>query len=502
MRRRLIYRSVRPYVSAVAVLITAILLVTAIYYNELGLPWVSFLTGVLAAAIPAMASRASRAEWIITRREAKLASVQEKLNNEMRMHHGLMHKLGTSKIQLHLLEQLLPVTAIYVDAEGLIRFHNRSFRDWLGLRGEHIDGRSLRDVLGVKTFGEVSVAVGKALTGQPVAFKHSCTGLDGRTHEFHVDYLPYLGSDGKPSGFFALQTALAAGGDAFRPAYLTEAVSAQPLAGKTSAEQDMFIESFSEELSGGNDAVARIMAAIEQDEFRLYCQRIVPLATAEPHADHHEVLIRLIEEEEGMMPPGAFFPLVEKYDLMPHLDRWVVHHIIDWAASRPPRPAPSPEAIFFINLALPTMSDPEFPTYVHDQLDAYGVAPALLCFEITDSGLMQRHDDAVVFVKRIREYGCRVAISGFGHERVSFESLRGLKVDYLKIDGSIILHLLQDPTELAKVIAIARVAKTIGVRTVAELVESDDCIVKLRGLGVDFVQGFGVSTPRPLSDLA
>ena len=500
MRRHLIYRSVRPYVSASALLITVTLLIAAIYYNELGLPWISFLAGVLAAAIMAGASRTSRAQWIITRREAKLASAQEKQNNEMRMHHEVMRRLGTSKIQLHLLEQLLPVMAIYVDAEGLIGFHNHSFRDWLGLRAAHIDGCSLREVLGAKTFGEVSVAVGKALAGQTVAFKHSFTGRDRMVREFHVDYLPYLDSDGKSSGFFVLQTAVAAGGEAvLRPARSIEAVSAQPLAGKTSAEQDMFIESFSEEITGGNDAVARIRAAIEQDEFRLYCQRIVPLAPAGPHADYHEVFIRLIEEEEGMMPPGAFFPLVEKCNLMPHLDRWVVNHIVDWAASRP---AKSPESLFFINLALATMSDAEFPGYVHDQLGAYGVAPRLLCFEITDSELMQRHDDAIVFVKRIREYGCSVAISGFGHERVSFESLRELKVDFLKIDGSIILHLLHKPTELAKVTAIARVAKTIGVRTVAEFVESDACIVKLRGLGVDFVQGFGVSPPRPLSDLA
>ncbi len=265
------------------------------------------------------------------------------------------------------------------------------------------------------------------------------------------------------------------------------------------AKQNLMIESFS---GGDNDAVIRIMAAIEQDEFLLYCQRIVPLSGADPNVEYHEALIRLIEEEKGLMPPGAFFPLVEKYDLMPHLDRWVVRHIVEWAASRSQQHGQSTQTTFFINLALPTLSDQDFPAYVHDQISAHGVRPDLLCFEITDAGLMQRHDDAVVFVEKIRQHGCGVAISSFGRERLSFVSLRGIKVDYLKIDGNIIFNVLRGATDLAKVVSIARVARSIGVRTVAEFVESEECIVKLRGLGVDFVQGFGVSIPRPLSDLA
>ncbi len=295
--------------------------------------------------------------------------------------------------------------------------------------------------------------------------------------------------------------------DVLRPARSGAVENAQSFsekasAEKGSAEQELFIESFSAQFTGDNNAIVRIKSAIEQNEFCLYCQDISPLSNTGAHTQHHEIFIRLIEEEEGMMPPGAFFPLVEKYGLMPHLDRWVVRHVVQWAASRAALQEQSGDFTFFINLALPTLSDSAFPKYVQTQLAGHGMPAGLLCFEVSNAELMRRHEDVVAFVTKIRALGCGVAISGFGRDRVSFESLRGLKVDYLKIDGGVILNVPHGPTELAKVTAIARVAKTIGVKTIAELVESEACITKLHALGIDFVQGFGVSIPRPLSDLA
>jgi EAL domain-containing protein (putative c-di-GMP-specific phosphodiesterase class I)/PAS domain-containing protein len=499
--RRFNFRSVVFYAGIAAALVGVAFLAVAMRGDTHGLPWVAFVAGVLTTTALLRLVRPWWAGWIVARRDATVLSLQQRLDDELRLHHKSAQRLVMSAPQLHLVEELLPSMAAYVDVDGVIRFHNRPFRDWLRLRVEHIEGRPLGEVLGAKLYQHVAADAAKAQAGHAFAVEQQWAAPDGSLQAFELRYLPYQAVDGKLQGFFLLQT----------PVNGSRVVDGSTLAAKdspilsgvvtTSTEQDMYVESLSEELSSGGEASARIVAAIEHDEFLLYCQRIVALDNAGQGVAHHEVLIRLVEEEQGMMPPGAFFPLVEKYGLMPHLDRWVVKNIIGWLAARP-RQAQSNGTRFFVNLALATMSDRTFPGYVREQLNASGVAPAQLCFEITESGLMQRHDDAIRFVNEIRDAGCQVAISGFGRERVSFESLRGIKADYLKIDGSIIFNVMTQATEMAKVTAIARVAKTIGVHTVAELVESEACVAKLRGLGIDFAQGFGVAVPTPLSNFS
>jgi EAL domain-containing protein (putative c-di-GMP-specific phosphodiesterase class I) len=209
--------------------------------------------------------------------------------------------------------------------------------------------------------------------------------------------------------------------------------------------------------------------------------------------------VRLIEEEEGMMPPGAFFPLAEKHGLMPHLDRWVVQHVTVWAANQNAQDEKRKNSLFFINVSGATIGDPGFPEFLQLTLMEYGVPGAALCFEISNSELNLRPTVVAEFAQKIRQCGCLVAISGFGHDRISFDLIRGFRVEFLKIDGSIIFNILRDPVELAKITAVNRVAKSIGVKTIAELVENEETISKLREVGIDFAQGFGISRPRPLA---
>jgi EAL domain-containing protein (putative c-di-GMP-specific phosphodiesterase class I) len=265
------------------------------------------------------------------------------------------------------------------------------------------------------------------------------------------------------------------------------------------SSQDTFVESFSEQISGQKDVI-NIKAAIEKGDFSLYCQLITPLTIDSGEAEHYEILVRLIEEEEGMMPPGAFFPLAEKYGLMPHLDRWVVQHVTEWASHQGSIDEKRKNSMFFINLSDATIGDSSFPEFLQLTLMEYGVPGALLCFEIPNSELTARPTVVAEFAQRIRQCGCLVAISGFGHDRISFDLMRGFRVEFLKIDGNIIFNILRDPVELAKIVAINRVAKLIGVKTIAELVESEETVAKLREVGIDFAQGFGISRPRPLSE--
>lgn len=185
---------------------------------------------------------------------------------------------------------------------------------------------------------------------------------------------------------------------------------------------------------------------------------------------------------------------------MPFLDRWVVQHVLEWAASINQQQLRRKDSIFFINVAAATIGDPEFPDFLQTTLLEYGIPGSVLCFEVPESELAVRSAAAVEFIQRVRHCGCRIALSGFGKEAAPFDRIRGFQVEFLKIDGSIILNMLRDPADLAKVVSIEEVAKKIGVKTVAELVESEELIARLMLIGIDFAQGFGISRPRSLAE--
>jgi EAL domain-containing protein (putative c-di-GMP-specific phosphodiesterase class I) len=310
---------------------------------------------------------------------------------------------------------------------------------------------------------------------------------DGAIYKLLVEHQPQFSDKGKVTGFFMLISDITSPGDVHMPAASKPAVQPMP---ESIANQNTFVDSFSEEIMGQTDAT-HIKAAIEKGEFRLFCQLISPLAAHSAEAEHFEILVRLLEEEEGMMPPGAFFPLAEKYGLMPHLDRWVVQHVTEWATHRNAQDEKRKSSMFFINVSGATMADPTFPDY--------GVPGALLCFEISSTELAINPPAVADFAQRVRLCGCRIALSGFGKERIAFDQIRGFQVDFLKIDGSIVFDVLRSPVALAKVTAINRVAKAIGMKTVAELVENEETISRLREIGVDYAQGFGISRPQPLA---
>lgn len=279
------------------------------------------------------------------------------------------------------------------------------------------------------------------------------------------------------------------------------APAAAPGAAAASSEQTMFVNSFSEAVTGQTNAADRIVAALEQDEFRLYYQRIVAVAQDQDRPEHYEILIRLLEEEQNLMPPGAFFPVAEQFGLMPRLDRWVVHNVLQWASGHGRVSAHPATSMFCINLAVATMEDAEFPDYVRGELQASGMPGGTLCFELDESEISARRTSAATFVRNIRELGCHATLCGFGRGQVSIERLKTLGVDFVKIDGSIVLGILRNPVDLAKLTAINRVAQTLGIRTIAEFVESDEIMAKLAQIKVDYAQGFGISRPLPIDEL-
>ncbi|MGA7593952.1 MAG: EAL domain-containing protein [Gallionella sp.] len=480
-------RTIRPFSSALAVVATASALVVAIYFTENGRLWVTFLAGVLVATTLAEATRWSHARWIVTRRSAQLSAMKAKLERETELRKQAENAVAADKPRLHLIDEVLPTMVAFVDRKGHCRYHNRAFLNWLNLRPEQISGRHMRDVLGSQVYQETAAAVRQSLDGHAVHYERTQQMPDGAVYRLAVEHLPEFGDDGKASGFFMLISDITKPDDVRLSA-----------AHDASDDQSMFVDEYSEQTTGQHDA-GMIRSAIENGEFSLLCQLITPLV-AKGGIGHYEILVRLNEDEGSMLPPGTFFPLAEKYGLMTHLDRWVTQHVAEWLSRQMPRSERQQNTTYFINVSGATIADPGFSEFLNLTLLEYNLPASTLCFEIPDSELAMRTAEVAEFARQVRRSGCRVALSGFGRDQVLFNLIRGFQVEFLKIDGSMILGILRDPLKLAKLTAISRVAKKIGVQTIAELVENEETVASLRKVGIDFAQGFGISRPRSLQE--
>ena len=248
-------------------------------------------------------------------------------------------------------------------------------------------------------------------------------------------------------------------------------------------------------LSGWHEPIERMRQAIERDELELYCQPIVALSGAVrfPMA---EVLVRLREEESSLMPPGEFLPVFEHYRMMPALDGWVVRSVVRHLARG------SRIARFSINLSTQTIEDATFPATVARSLMASGVAGGSLLFEIDEADLLGHLEAVERFALAVKAIGCGLMIDGFGRRAVTFAPLKKLQVDYVKVDGVIVRKLLGGGSAERKLLAILRVAEVIGFGTVAEMVEDQDILMRLKALGVSHAQGFGIYQPHPIAGFA
>lgn len=497
MRGR-IFRSVQTYLVAIAIIGILVALVLTIFFTQDNLPWTAFLAGILIASVLAEAARASRSEWVLLRRTAQLAAMREKFEFEASLRKLAEKKISDDNLRLRLIDDTLSTMIVLIDTEGYCRYHNRAFREWLHLKAESIDGRPIRELFGSRAYAGIATAVQQSLDGQPLRYKYLQEMSGGAVYRLSVEHVPQFDAAGKTNGFYFLADDITKRNDLplsgtpdTRKNLIAEAGS------KGRADQEMFLDVFSEQLSGREDAGKQFISAIQSGEFRLYCQLISPLPISSGKTAHYEILIRLIEEEGGMIPPGAFFPLAERNGLMPYLDRWVVEHVLEWVANQSSR---DDDSIFFINVAAATIGDPEFPYFLRSVLEASGMPGSLLCFEVSEADLAARNSSVAEFISQVRQCGCRVALSGFGRNAVSFDQICDFQLAFLKIDGGTILNMLSNPVDLAKVVSIYQVARKIGVKTVAELVESDEVVAKLAEIGIDFAQGFGISRPRRLGE--
>ncbi|HTV68176.1 MAG TPA: EAL domain-containing protein [Rhizobiaceae bacterium] len=241
--------------------------------------------------------------------------------------------------------------------------------------------------------------------------------------------------------------------------------------------------------------VQRLHEALEQDRFVLYAQEIAPLGKSQEGA-HIEVLVRLRDEHGNTVPPGSFIPAAERYGLMPQIDRWVVRNTFDILAQRNASAGTAAIHTCAINLSGATFSDATFAAFLREQFAKHDIEPCSICFEITETSAIGDLPSATRFITELKGLGCRFALDDFGSGMSSFSYLKHLPVDYLKIDGSFVKDMLDDPIDRAMVEMFNRIGKLTGKRTIAEFVENEEIANALRDIGVDYAQGFGIARPR------
>ena len=244
--------------------------------------------------------------------------------------------------------------------------------------------------------------------------------------------------------------------------------------------------------------IGRINNALANDRLVLYGQAIRPVGGEADEGRHYEILVRMLDEEGELVPPAAFIPAAERYNLMPSVDKWVVNHVCRLAGALRARGGAGQLTMLAINLSGSTLSDDDFLGFVRHQLEAYRVPPELICFEITETAAIANLARAIQFIREMKRLGCRFALDDFGSGLSSFAYLKNLPVDYLKIDGGFIRDMVADPIDRAMVRSINEVGHVMGIQTIAEFVEDEETLAVLRSIGVDYAQGFGIAHPAPL----
>jgi diguanylate cyclase (GGDEF)-like protein/PAS domain S-box-containing protein len=237
-------------------------------------------------------------------------------------------------------------------------------------------------------------------------------------------------------------------------------------------------------------------AALVEDRFSLYGQWVYPLDGSTKRPSHCEVLLRLQGPHGEVVSPAAFLPAAERYHMMPAIDRWVVRHALSRLG-----PQADDHVFYNINLSGQSLCDPDFLDFVLSQFDESALPPERVCFEITETAAISNMTSASGFISRLSEIGCAFALDDFGSGLCSFGYLKNMRVRYIKIDGVFVRDMENDPVDRAMVWCINEMARVMGIKTIAEYVESEAVLQELRDIGVDYGQGWFMARPWPLQEL-
>jgi EAL domain-containing protein (putative c-di-GMP-specific phosphodiesterase class I) len=251
--------------------------------------------------------------------------------------------------------------------------------------------------------------------------------------------------------------------------------------------------------------VSQINRAFELGQFRLYRQRIVPLAQNASQQPYYEVLVRMLDRSGVLVPPTGFMPAAERYNLLTSIERWVISSLVEFlhrqwqAGAIPHQPGPDgTRGYYAVNLSGASINDKSFPEFLRSLLTRYELPRGLLCFEITETTAISNLTKAAELMHELKGMGHRFALDDFGTGMSSFAYLKYLPVDYLKIAGMFVKDMADDAMDCAIVDAINRISHILGMQTVAESVENAETLARVTALKVDFAQGYYIAEPEAL----
>jgi EAL domain-containing protein (putative c-di-GMP-specific phosphodiesterase class I) len=267
-------------------------------------------------------------------------------------------------------------------------------------------------------------------------------------------------------------------------------------------ETTLFIQKMDGELLGWDQPAARLREALDGEDLVLWAQPVVRLAP-DPEFDRRaagrivmaEVLVRLREDGLRLLPPGDFLPAFEHYGMMAELDRWVLRQALRTLG------AGGGAKRLSVNVSSQTIEEPGFAVFVAAQLRMASLDAAALVIEIHENDALDRPAAAERFAAELKGIGCGLLLDGFARRSVSFEPLKTLRADYVKVDGTLVRNIRRSAGATGKLKAILRAGAGAGVEVIAECVEDDKILSALQLLKVGYAQGFGVGKPQPIDEL-
>jgi diguanylate cyclase (GGDEF)-like protein/PAS domain S-box-containing protein len=243
------------------------------------------------------------------------------------------------------------------------------------------------------------------------------------------------------------------------------------------------------QLQGKAQGLALIERGLHQGAFELHFQPIMNIASGA--CSHYEALLRVRDAQGALIPPGLFIPVAEETGVIREVDRWVLRHAISRLIGL------SPAVHLSVNLSGRTLADPELLSFISGLLHQSQITPARLILEVTETVGVTDFDAAAGVLRQLRGLGCAIALDDFGAGFSSFQYLRLLPLDFVKIDGAFIRDLDKNPDDQVFVRALTEAAHGYGKLAIAEFVENAAILELLRGYGVDFAQGYFIGKPAP-----
>lgn len=248
---------------------------------------------------------------------------------------------------------------------------------------------------------------------------------------------------------------------------------------------------------GERQLISKITQALETNRFCLYYQKIVSI-TSKPLVEHYEILLRMLDENGKIVSPNEFIPAAERYGLITEIDCWVIETLFSNYHKLPEKDVLS-QGLYTINLSGASISNNQFMRFLIEQFSRYKIPPETIGFEITETAAIANFEQARYFMGELKKIGCCFALDDFGSGLSSFAYLMNLPVDYLKIDGAFVKNISHNLISQALVEGFNGIAHAMNLETIAEFVEDETILEKLREIGVDYAQGYGIARPVPIN---